>query len=290
MAVNETEKGMVMSNSNLAITISGGRITSIVRSRLEVGPLEALLMLGGKSLHQERLAGSSSSKTIRTDGSESQVDRANVSAWDVEYYHLDKAQPLELGSVQILEEGPLRATVEAALTLGSSTARVQISLDAVTASLKTDARSLIRFDVEVDWHEQHKFLKFELPTTIWSPEATYDAAFGVVKRPTHRNTSWDAAKFEVCAHKFADRTSKFGLADSSVRIRVRSGYSQRLQVWLFRPGKPHALVAVAITHHARFRLRSGQAGVLICHLPSCWVIQRGRCPGGISRVQLSSPR
>ena len=36
-------------------------------------------------------------------------------------------------------------------------------------------------------------------------EATYDAAFGIVKRPTHRNTSWDAARFEVCAHKFADR-------------------------------------------------------------------------------------
>lgn len=47
-------------------------------------------------------------------------------------------------------------------------------------------------------------LKFELPTNIWAPEATYDAAFGIVKRATHRGTTWEAAKFEVCAHKFAD--------------------------------------------------------------------------------------
>jgi hypothetical protein len=91
------------------------------------------------------------------------------------------------------------------MTVGQSKATVTISLDALPASVREGARSLIRFDCEVDWHEDHRFLKFELPTTVWAPEATYDAAFGVVKRPTYRNTTWDSAKFEVCAHKFADR-------------------------------------------------------------------------------------
>jgi Glycosyl hydrolases family 38 C-terminal domain len=33
--------------------------------------------------------------------------------------------------------------------------------------------------------------------------------FRTVSRPTHRNTTWDRAKFEVCGHKFAD-LSEFG--------------------------------------------------------------------------------
>lgn len=35
-------------------------------------------------------------------------------------------------------------------------------------------------------------------------KATYDIQFGTIERNTHQNTSWDAAKFEVCAHKFMD--------------------------------------------------------------------------------------
>lgn len=71
---------------------------------------------------------------------------------------------------------------------------MQIIMDAVPASLDVDSRSLIRFDAAVDWREKHKFLKFELPMDISAENATYDTQFGVVSRPTHRNTSWDAAK------------------------------------------------------------------------------------------------
>jgi alpha-mannosidase len=67
-------------------------------------------------------------------------------------------------------------------------------MDAVPASLKAGARSMIRFNAVIDWREKHKFLKFELPMTISADMATYDTQFGVVTRPTHRNTSWDAAK------------------------------------------------------------------------------------------------
>ena len=35
-------------------------------------------------------------------------------------------------------------------------------------------------------------------------DAVYDIQFGHVTRPTHRNNTWDAAKFEVVAHKWAD--------------------------------------------------------------------------------------
>ena len=47
-------------------------------------------------------------------------------------------------------------------------------------------------------------LRVLFPTTVYSDEAFYGIQFGYVKRPTHRNTSWDLAKFEVPAHKYAD--------------------------------------------------------------------------------------
>jgi alpha-mannosidase len=48
-----------------------------------------------------------------------------------------------------------------------------------------------------------------LPLNIHSDNATYETQFGYVQRPTHKNTTWDAAKFEVCGHKYAD-LSEFG--------------------------------------------------------------------------------
>lgn len=65
------------------------------------------------------------------------------------------------------------------------------------------------FDAVVDWHEKHEFLKFELPLNIRNDNATYETQFGFVQRPTHKNTTWDMAKFEVCGHKYAD-LSEFG--------------------------------------------------------------------------------
>lgn len=43
-----------------------------------------------------------------------------------------------------------------------------------------------------------------LPVDIHSTSATYDTQYGLIDRPTHRNTTVDQAKFEVVAHRFAD--------------------------------------------------------------------------------------
>ena len=59
----------------------------------------------------------------------------------------------------------------------------------------------IDFDVEMDWHEHHIFVKTAFPVDILSDKATYEIQYGAIERPTHTNTTWDAAKFEVCAHK-----------------------------------------------------------------------------------------
>ena len=62
----------------------------------------------------------------------------------------------------------------------------------------------IDFKTTADWHEDHVLLKTSFPTTIHTNKASYDIQFGSIERPNHENTSWDAAKFEVCAHKWAD--------------------------------------------------------------------------------------
>ncbi len=122
----------------------------------------------------------------------------------MEQYTLDVFELLNFSTWHIAEANDLRATVECQLKIGQSAATVKITLDALPASLDPQSRSLMRFDCKVDWHERHQLLKFELPVNLWAQEATYDTAFGVHTRPTHRNTSWDMAKFEVAAHKFAD--------------------------------------------------------------------------------------
>lgn len=70
-------------------------------------------------------------------------------------------------------------------------------------TLKEDSKR-IDFDTWVDWHEDHVLLRTAFPVDIHSQYATYEIQFGNVQRPTHRNTSWEEAKYEVCAHKWAD--------------------------------------------------------------------------------------
>ena len=60
----------------------------------------------------------------------------------------------------------------------------------------------IDFDTDINWHEHHQVLKVAFPVDVHTNTATYETQFGHIERPTHTNTSWDAAKFEVCAHKW----------------------------------------------------------------------------------------
>ncbi len=57
---------------------------------------------------------------------------------------------------------------------------------------------------EVRWHESNRLLKVAFPVDVRSLRATYEIQYGHVERPTHANTSWDVARFEVCAHRWAD--------------------------------------------------------------------------------------
>ncbi|KAH3675991.1 hypothetical protein WICMUC_002287 [Wickerhamomyces mucosus] len=127
----------------------------------------------------------------------------NWQAWDTEVYSLDKIKNVAKGKVEINETGPLRASVLVTQRISeNSSIRTIISLDGLN---DLDSKnSFIEFDAKVDWNESRKFLKVEFPVDIHSDFASYETQYGITKRPTHYNTSWDVAKFEVCHHKFAD--------------------------------------------------------------------------------------
>ncbi len=49
---------------------------------------------------------------------------------------------------------------------------------------------------------EEKLLKAAFPLDVRADNSSAEIPFGHVPRPTHANTSWDAAKFEICAHRF----------------------------------------------------------------------------------------
>lgn len=72
-----------------------------------------------------------------------------------------------------------------------------------TMCLYNDKRR-IDFKTVVEWKESQKILKTAFSVDIRGVFARYDVQEGNIVRPITRNTSWEAAKFEVVAHKWAD--------------------------------------------------------------------------------------
>ncbi|GAB3269854.1 glycoside hydrolase family 38 C-terminal domain-containing protein [Sinomonas notoginsengisoli] len=67
--------------------------------------------------------------------------------------------------------------------------------------LAPGARGL-RIETEVDWHERQKLLKLGFGLDVRADRSASETQFGHVFRPIPVNTSWDAARFEICAHRW----------------------------------------------------------------------------------------
>lgn len=121
----------------------------------------------------------------------------NWDAWDIDIFYDDKmwlSSPAE--SVKVVEFGPLRATLEIRRSVLSSPLVQRISLAYNSPRLD--------FDTWIDWRERHVMLKVAFPVDVLAPTATHEIQWGNVERPTHRNTSWDWARFETAAQKWVD--------------------------------------------------------------------------------------
>jgi alpha-mannosidase len=128
-------------------------------------------------------------------------------AWDVDVFHLEKTIPtVGTTSAKRIESGPLRAAIQFEITL-SATSSIRQTVSLATNSARLD------FACHAEWHEKQKFLKVAFPLNLRASHATYEIQFGHVQRTTHFNTTYDIARFESPAQKWADLSEPdFGVA------------------------------------------------------------------------------
>ncbi|MEL6821132.1 MAG: glycoside hydrolase family 38 C-terminal domain-containing protein, partial [Calditrichota bacterium] len=134
-------------------------------------------------------------------------DRPNAwDAWDIDiFYENQWREHAALSSWRWISAGPLLSVAEMEFTIGQSLIKQRLTLSANSKRLE--------FDTWVDWKEKHKMLRVGFTANVEATEASYEIQYGTIKRPTHRNTSWDMAKFEVVGHRFADLSdNQYGVA------------------------------------------------------------------------------
>lgn len=126
-------------------------------------------------------------------------------AWEIKPYYTEKFWVIDqVEGVEKIEEGA---------RVGFCVKRKFLDSIITQKILLYEGSSRVEFENDVDWRQHHILLKTEFPVDINADKAVYDIQFGNIERNTHRNTSWDAAKFEVCAHRYADLSENgYGVA------------------------------------------------------------------------------
>ncbi len=134
-------------------------------------------------------------------------------AWNVHATFDRREYEWEPGSqVTVVEQGPVRAVVR--ITRRYRDSRIEQDM------IVYDQMPRIDFVTRADWQARQVMLKVAFPVEVLSSRATFEIQFGAVERPTHRNTSWEKEKFEVCAHRWADLSE----ADGGVSLLNDSKY------------------------------------------------------------------
>ena len=117
-------------------------------------------------------------------------------AWDVEIYTKEKGKELLPKVVDYSEsENEVILTLELEIS-NNSKAIVSVVIDSV--------HHFVNYTLDINWDEAHKLLCVEVPVNVNCEFASFECPFGIVRRPTTQNTTWEMAKFETCGHRFAD--------------------------------------------------------------------------------------
>ena len=131
---------------------------------------------------------------------------ANWDAWDVDiYYERQHLEDAAATRARRIADGPVRAGIRFDYRVGSSAITQEVYLPVGSPRLD--------FRTRVDWRERRKMLRVSFEVAVDADEASYEIQYGTIRRPTHRNTTWDMARFEVCGHRFADLSEEeYGVA------------------------------------------------------------------------------
>jgi len=118
-------------------------------------------------------------------------------AWDIDIFYRDKPyKPMNLIKTEVLEVGPVRGVLRLSWEFNKSIIRQDMII--------YQDKDRVDFETFVSWKEEQVLLKAFFPVDIHTTDATYEIQYGNIQRPTHTNTEWDFAKFEVSAHKWVD--------------------------------------------------------------------------------------
>ncbi|MDI3195317.1 glycoside hydrolase family 38 C-terminal domain-containing protein [Pseudarthrobacter sp. AL07] len=115
-------------------------------------------------------------------------------AWDIDEFYRRNVTALTAAQAIRLEHAGPSAVVVVDRVAGSSPVTQRITLEAGSGSLT--------ITTAVEWQESEKLLKLGFPLDVRADRSASETQFGHVFRPTHVNTSWEAAKFEICAHRW----------------------------------------------------------------------------------------
>lgn len=220
--VVRTEQSIRLSNGSLAVEIdsSDGTVVSLVDRATGRELLMAGARLNRPTLHRD--------VPVRWD------------AWDVDD-SIDAVVEVidQVDSIELVETDAESVAIDVRRSFGNSTMRQRIEL--------RPGEGQLRLETSVDWHERERMLKLEFPLAVATDRWQAETQFGYVERPTHRNTSWDEARFEATAHRWVRVAEPgFGVALVNERtygydaLRVASGDGRsgiRLRASLLRSSR-----------------------------------------------------
>ncbi|MEV5356306.1 glycoside hydrolase family 38 C-terminal domain-containing protein [Streptomyces sp. NPDC052693] len=117
-------------------------------------------------------------------------------AWDIDKHYRNRyTDLLDASSVTVDEQDPLLGAIRVERDFGKGSK--------ITQTITVRAGSpRIDIETDIDWHESEKILKAAFPVDLRAAHSSAEIQFGHVQRPTHTNTSWEAARFEVSGHRW----------------------------------------------------------------------------------------
>ncbi|MDX3314402.1 glycoside hydrolase family 38 C-terminal domain-containing protein [Streptomyces sp. ME08-AFT2] len=117
-------------------------------------------------------------------------------AWDIDKHYKNRfTDLLDPDSVSVVEDDPLLGALRVTRSFGKGSTLTQ-TITVRAGSPRVD------IETDLDWHEAEKILKAAFPVDVRAPHSSAEIQFGHVQRPTHTNTSWEAARFEVSGHRW----------------------------------------------------------------------------------------
>ena len=125
--------------------------------------------------------------------------------WDIDKNYYKSGVQLKAQSIETVEEGDIRKVIKVEYQIESS------KIEQYYILYKT--AQYIEVVSKADWHMRRALLKAIFPTKVLNRYAKYDIDNGYIERPTHNNTVYEKAKFEVLGHRWVDISQEdFGVS------------------------------------------------------------------------------